>query len=82
MRDWYAQSATATAAPAEARVTWPEILDQWVSVTHDLHEVYGIDVESGILRERTWKWFEDKVIDLLVRGPRLSLWRIRRSSVV
>ncbi|AUV61581.1 tail assembly chaperone [Gordonia phage MichaelScott] len=82
MRDWYAQSATTTAAPAEARVTWPEILEQWVSVTHDLHEVYGIDVESGILRERTWKWFEDKITDLLLRGPRLSVWMNVKTRIV
>ncbi|AYQ99157.1 tail assembly chaperone [Gordonia phage Bialota] len=79
MRDWYSVPR-APESDTAARITWPEILEQWVFLAHDLLEVYGIDVESGILRERTWKWFEDKVIDMLFRGPRLSAWRTIRGA--
>ncbi|QDH47619.1 tail assembly chaperone [Gordonia phage Madeline] len=79
MRDWYSVPR-APLSDTAARITWPEILEQWVFLAHDLFEVYGIDVESGILRERPWKWFEDKVIDLLFRGPRLTAWRSLRTG--
>jgi hypothetical protein len=34
--------------------------------------VYGIDVESGILRQRTWRWFQAKVLGLLSTECRLQ----------
>lgn len=38
----------------------------------DLHDVYGIDVESGVLRQRSWRWLQLRVLDLVARGPRLG----------
>lgn len=31
----------------------------------DLHAEYGIDTASGILDDRTWKWFRVRVLGLL-----------------
>lgn len=41
-------------------------------VEADLHEVYGIDTGSGILRERTWKWFCRRVSGLLTCECRIQ----------
>lgn len=81
MRDWY-RPAPAPALPTATPLTWSDLLEQWTIITLDFHEVFGVDMASGILRDRTWRWFEDHLRDLLVRGPRLSLWLSRRSSVV
>jgi len=37
----------------------------WALIEADLHQVYGIDVESGILRERTWRWLQARILGLL-----------------
>ena len=79
MRDWYHPApppATAQTKP----ITWAEILERWLMVELDLHELYGIDVHSGILTQRPWHWLETRVIDLLGRGPRLSAWMIHRTA--
>lgn len=34
-------------------------------VEADLHQVYGIDVRSGVLRERTWPWLRLRILGLL-----------------
>ncbi|MEV5537459.1 hypothetical protein AB0L13_11415 [Saccharopolyspora shandongensis] len=38
----------------------------------DLHEVYGIDVEAGILRARSWRWLRTRIIGLLSCESRLA----------
>ncbi|MGQ4358570.1 hypothetical protein [Streptomyces sp. SAS_272] len=38
----------------------------------DLHQVYGIDVESGILQRRTWRWLQLRIIGLLSTECRLQ----------
>lgn len=48
------------------------LLEQWTAITIDLHATFGIDVASGILRQRTWWWFEDRVIALIGRGGALD----------
>jgi hypothetical protein len=37
-----------------------------------LHERYGIDVESGILRDRTWRWLQLRILGLLSTESRLQ----------
>lgn len=37
-----------------------------------MHREYGIDLSSGILRARTWRWFSVRVLQLLTDpGTRL-----------
>ncbi|MCP3799740.1 hypothetical protein NLX83_10770 [Allokutzneria sp. A3M-2-11 16] len=38
----------------------------------DLHSVYGVDVESGILRARSWRWLRVRVVGLLSCESRLA----------
>ena len=44
--------------------TWPEILENWVFVEADLQDS-GIDVGTGILRERDARWLKVRIIGLL-----------------
>ncbi|WP_234485297.1 hypothetical protein [Streptomyces sp. MBT97] len=33
--------------------------------------MYGIDVESGVLAQRSWRWFQARVLGLLSTDSRL-----------
>lgn len=44
-------------------MTWGEVLAEWSSVELDLHDTFGIDAESGIFRERSWRWLYHRIID-------------------
>lgn len=48
------------------------LLEQWTPLALDLHAKFGIDVASGILSERTWDWFEDRVLALVGQGGYLD----------
>ncbi|MGB3707597.1 hypothetical protein [Gordonia sp. (in: high G+C Gram-positive bacteria)] len=51
-----------------------DVMAHWEDAECDLHEVFGIDVEDHVLlRERTWRWLELRLRDLIQRGPRLGL---------
>ncbi|WP_336881381.1 hypothetical protein [Rhodococcus globerulus] len=55
------------AAPAVAediRITWHDILSAWIAIELDLQD-QGIDVESGILRERSWRWLSTRIAGLI-----------------
>ncbi|QFG13451.1 tail assembly chaperone [Gordonia phage Powerball] len=81
MRDWYYQSPPASTPTAQTAIPWSDLLEQWTPITLDLHEVFGVDVESGVLQDRTWRWLENRIRDLLFRGPRLNAWRLSRGAV-
>lgn len=49
-----------------------DVLARWRDAECDLHEVFGVDVESGVLEERSWRWLELRLRDLIQRGPRLG----------
>jgi hypothetical protein len=49
------------------------LLQQWVLIEADLHQVYGIDVEDdGLLRRRTWRWLQLRILGLLSTESRLQ----------
>ncbi|QFP97046.1 tail assembly chaperone [Gordonia phage Suerte] len=81
MRDWYYQSPPASTPTTQTAIPWSDLLEQWTPLTLDLHEVFGVDVESGVLQDRTWRWLENRIRDLLFRGPRLNAWRLSRGAV-
>lgn len=47
-------------------------MQHWQLIEADLHETYGIDVESGILRARTWRWLQIRIVGLLSAESRLA----------
>src|SRR4051794_33837540 len=69
IREWY--DPHPHSARGEDGHTWSSILEHWQLVEADLHERYGIDVESGILRARSWRWFRTRIVGLLSCESRL-----------
>lgn len=41
-------------------MTWENILTHFPALEADLFDI-GIDLESGILQERSWRWLTNKV---------------------
>ncbi|MGI5196585.1 hypothetical protein ACQEVY_23535 [Streptomyces sp. CA-288835] len=52
-------------------MTWERLLEQWPLIEADLHQVYGIDADSGILRQRSWRWLRIRIFGLLSTESRL-----------
>lgn len=50
------------------------VLSQWKLIAADLLDI-GIDVESGILQQRTGRWLKDAINGLLIGDRRLAAWR-------
>jgi hypothetical protein len=48
--------------------TWREILTHWNAIEADFQDL-GIDLASGILRERSWRWFAVRVMGLINKPP-------------
>lgn len=72
IRDWYATPEDKPMAPVGVEsVTWVELLDNWAVIECDLHQLFGIDVESGILTRRTWRWLNTRIFDLINQPTRL-----------
>lgn len=46
-------------------IGWGSILAHWGLIEADLHDVYGIDVEDGILDRRSWRWLEQRIAGLM-----------------
>lgn len=53
-------------------LSWPSLLSRWDAIETDLHHFYGVDVGTGILRARSWRWFRIRVIRLLAEDSMLS----------
>ena len=72
MRDWYDPPATpAESEQPDIEVKWGDIISNWLAVALDLHERFGIDVDSGVLHQRNWFWLHDRILDLLDSPSRL-----------
>ena len=75
MRDWYTApepgEADTTHDDVGVSVAWSDIFGQWEAATLDLHDIFGVDTESGVLDQRTWAWLEARIIDLINRPSRL-----------
>lgn len=50
------------------------VLSRWNLVEIDLHERFGIDVESGVLTDRTWRWLLVRILGL-IDDPRTRIHR-------
>ncbi|AYF30605.1 hypothetical protein CSH63_24805 [Micromonospora tulbaghiae] len=54
------------------RVTWAQILTHWVLVECDLQDA-GVDVgDPDLMRSRSWRWLEVRILGLLSADTRLS----------
>ena len=59
-------------------LTWASLFAHWNAIELDLHD-WGIDVESGILDHRSWRWFLMRVLDLIdSASPRSSTSRLKK----
>jgi len=64
LRDWYFKDRPADSDSVPS-ITWSEILENWVSLEADFHSEFHVDLESGVLKERTWRWFLVRMSALL-----------------
>lgn len=53
-------------APKSDGLTWEKILSHWDDIEWAFQEV-GIDLSSGILSHRSWRWFKVRVLGLVGR---------------
>lgn len=64
-------------------ITWAEILSHWVELECDLQSVYGIDIDDRwMLRRKSWRWLETRILGLLDIDSRLSraLMRVEKTE--
>ena len=70
MRLWY-NPPSQTPKEDDFQLSWAQILTHWPALALDLHTVYGIDTESGVLDARTWPWLEERIFDLINTPSRI-----------
>ncbi|QIS18528.1 DUF7426 family protein [Nocardia terpenica] len=64
LRHWFNPPEMAPANTAALTLSWREILSRWRELELDLHTVFGVDVNSGVLHERPWRWLEVRIRDI------------------
>lgn len=68
VRAWFRDLSYAPSAQAKKSkqftASWADILGHWSHIELDLHD-QGIDVESGVLEQRTWRWLQLRILGLL-----------------
>jgi len=55
----------------EETLTWRKLLRLWDLIEADLQDA-GVDVESGVLRRRSARWLQTKLIGLLHADTRVA----------
>ncbi|OZE13381.1 hypothetical protein CH249_01805 [Rhodococcus sp. 05-2255-3B1] len=47
--------------------TWHDVLNAWTAVELDFQDqsIYGIDLDSGILLQRSWRWLQTRIVGLI-----------------
>jgi len=65
LRRWYEPEPEAAAGAGTVTSTWADILfGHWSAIEEDLLVHRGIDVESGILDARSWRWLKARISGL------------------
>ncbi|WP_203236957.1 DUF7426 family protein [Nocardia panacis] len=64
LRAWFNPPELAAANTTSPTLSWREVLSCWTEIELDMHSVFGIDVNSGVLHERPWRWLEVRIRDL------------------
>lgn len=64
MRDWYNDEPDRPkpGQPAQVARTLTDCLHHWSAIELDLHDL-GVDIESGVLRERSWRWLRLRITE-------------------
>ncbi|MFE7746873.1 hypothetical protein [Nocardia sp. NPDC057455] len=77
IRAWYNDLSLAPNArrerTGEIDASWSQILAAWPAIELDLAD-RGIDVESGILEQRSWRWLNLRILGL-ISTPTSRLYR-------
>lgn len=61
---------------ADGGLTWRWVADNWGTVSADLHQLYGIDVDSPEVEYgRSWGWLRDRIRGLVSARSR-TLWAV------
>ncbi|WP_416565052.1 hypothetical protein [Nocardia testacea] len=72
LRLWFNPTEMAPSQTTAPTMPWRDIVACWLAIELDLHTVYGVDVDSGVLDQRPWRWLEVRIRDLMTRpGTRL-----------
>lgn len=71
LRDWY------NPEPEQDAITWVDIFQRWQLVEADLHQLYGVDLASGVWQSRSGPWLRIRVLGLLTE-PSTRLFRVLR----
>ncbi|MBF6460152.1 hypothetical protein IU433_14015 [Nocardia puris] len=64
MRWWYNPPEMAPRPPGSTDapvMSWADVLACWPAIELDLHQHFGVDVDSGVLDERPWRWLEQRI---------------------
>jgi len=64
LRAWFNPPEMAPVNAISPTRSWREVLACWRDIELDLHSAYGVDVNSGVLHERPWRWLEVRIHDL------------------
>lgn len=69
---WYNPIKAAPVPPKDKETaekpTWKDVLSNWGLVQADFITIFGIDLHSGILKERPFTWL-DTLVKVLVATP-------------
>ncbi|WP_280273373.1 DUF7426 family protein [Nocardia wallacei] len=72
LRRWFNPPELAPENAATPTMPWRDVFACWTQIELDMHSVFGVDLNSGVLHERPWRWLEMRIRDLAVMpGTRL-----------
>ncbi len=72
LRRWFNPPEMAPTNAAAPVMPWTDVFACWAEIELDMHSVYDVDLNSGVLHERPWRWLEMRIRDLAVTpGTRL-----------
>ena len=69
-RDWYEDSGVEL--PEDVDLSHAGLLSHWDAIETDFQREYGIDLASGILKQRRWSWFLKRLVRLLSEETALA----------
>lgn len=58
--------------PEDIDLSHAGLLSHWDAIETDFHREYGIDLASGILKQRRWSWFLKRLVRLLSEETALA----------